>query len=86
MKELTNSTTFKQLGLRYPHIAIRLKQIWGAEECEAYFHELLTNTRNGERKGFPQEHLVWLKDLEELYKLHYKLYSEEHDIWRFSLK
>ncbi len=85
MKELLESTRFKELGLRYPHIAIKLKQVWGSEACGAYFHELFTDTRNGERQGFPQEHLVWLKGLEKLYKFHYKPHSEEHDVWRFPL-
>lgn len=46
----------RQVGdslLDYPHVMERLVELWGRAECETYLRALLTDTRDGEREGFP---------------------------------
>ncbi len=45
-------------GLRsiedYPHIAVRLTELWGRPACFDYLANLLGDNREGARTGFPQ--------------------------------
>lgn len=45
------------VGLEYPHIANRLKAIWGSRECEDYLTSLIFNLDRPIRRGFP-EHIM----------------------------
>lgn len=85
MNVLTESVAYKKIALKFPHIAIRLKQSWGGEEFEHYMKALFTDTRNGERRGFPEEYLKLLIEIYDLYSLHYGKLDHEHDVWRYKI-
>lgn len=80
---LIKSTMYRDIALSYPHIAIRMKQLWGKDAFEDYMHELLTDTRNGERRGFPEEDRKRLIDIQQLYKFHFGKLEHQEDPWHF---
>ena len=44
-----------ELVRSFPRIANNLSRLWGQpKDCATYLASLLTDTRNGTRKGFPQ--------------------------------
>ena len=43
------------LEKRFPHIIIRLIELWNTPQVEKYFEELMMNTRDGKRQGFPPD-------------------------------
>lgn len=53
----------------YPHIRERLTALWGSYELDVYLNHLITDTRGGQRKGFPADALLDLMFLVELNKL-----------------
>lgn len=54
---------------KYPHVQKRVCMLWGTQELDGYLNHLLTDSRNGERKGFPVEVTAELLFLTELNKL-----------------
>lgn len=54
---------------RYPHISQRLCGIWASRELDLYLHHLITDTREGQRKGFPADALQELMFLVEFNRL-----------------
>jgi hypothetical protein len=38
----------------YPHIAVRLSELWGKPACASYLGNLINDNRDGVRTGFPQ--------------------------------
>ena len=46
----------------YPHL-IRIDELWGSAECRSLLLLLLSDTRDGERRGFPREHAATLMRL-----------------------
>ena len=53
----------------YPHIRQRLSALWSSHELDVYLTELITDTRGGQRQGFPNDALLDLMFLIELNKL-----------------
>lgn len=51
---------------KFPHIAAKLRVVWPSEACSMYLSDLIVNTREGTRQGFPQD---VLEDLLLLYAL-----------------
>lgn len=49
------STDIRSLVERFPHLD-RIPMLWGTRECRSYLNHLLTDTRGGQRRGFPPEH------------------------------
>jgi hypothetical protein len=41
--------TVEQIG----HVTLRLQELWGTMEAQAYIHQILRDNRNGTRQGFP---------------------------------
>lgn len=53
----------------FEHVQKRICLLWGTHELDAYINHLLTDTRDGQRKGFPLEVTAELLFLAELNKL-----------------
>ncbi len=47
----------------FPQIGEKLERHWGSKEFISYMHELLHDSRDGARKGFPNEVLLALHRL-----------------------
>lgn len=82
---LIQSNMYRGIALRYPHIAIRMKQLWGKDAFADYMHELLTDTRNGERRGFPKQDRELLIEIQHLYKLHFGKLEHQEDPWHYRI-
>lgn len=54
---------------RFLHVKKRICMLWGTQELDGYLNHLLTDSRDGERKGFPVEVTAELLFLAELNKL-----------------
>lgn len=54
---------------KYAHVQKRVCMLWCTPELDVYLNHLLTDTRNGQRKGFPIEVTAELLFLAELNKL-----------------
>ena len=75
---LTKHPAFRQIALKYPHIGIKMKAYWGTKKFDVYMHELFTDTRNGERRGFPAQDLELLKEIQTLHD------SFHRDVWIYT--
>ena len=43
------------LEQRYPHVLARILELWKLPAIDKYFDELMMNTRDGKRQGFPPD-------------------------------
>ena len=61
----------------YAHIAAKISTFWGTQGCMDYLYELVHDTRDGQRTGFPlevvEEIVLLLLILEDGYGLQRKL-------------
>ena len=65
------------LEYAHPHIALKIKMMWGLPECDQYINKLLLPNRI-DREGFDEPTIQVLVAMQEL---HNKLYPEPHDVW-----
>ncbi len=65
------------LEFAHPHIALRIKMLWGMPECAQFITKLLLPSRF-DREGFDEPTVQALIALQEL---HAKLYPTHHDVW-----
>ena len=65
------------LEYAHPHIALRIKSLWGLPECDMYLASLLLTNRI-KREGFDEPSIQSLMALQEL---HTKFYPTHHDVW-----
>ena len=65
------------LEYAHPHIALRIKVLWGLPECMQYISDLMLPHRV-ERSGFTEPVIQSLIALQEL---HGKLFPQPHDVW-----
>ena len=42
-----------ELERQFPRVLEKITQLWGTEELEVYINELMMDSRDGQRKGFP---------------------------------
>jgi hypothetical protein len=54
---------------KFGHVQKRICMLWGTQELDVYINHLMTDTREGQRKGFPVEVTAELLFLAELNKL-----------------
>ncbi|HEX8987419.1 MAG TPA: hypothetical protein VF816_05620 [Rhodocyclaceae bacterium] len=52
---LTHEPDFKAIDAKFKRIGRRLKDLWGTAECPGYLNELIHDTRDGTRQGFPMD-------------------------------
>lgn len=65
------------LEYAHPHIALRVKMLWGTPECGEYIRKLLL-PRRLDHAGFSEpvaQSLIALQDL------HQRLFPQEPDVW-----
>lgn len=78
---LDSNEDFQLVDKSFPHIGHKLKLLWGHKECAELLHNLLTDTRDGTRQGFPKP---ISSALFKLLALHDNLYPPKNlktDIW-----
>ena len=84
MSEILDSNSyFKYIEYYFPHVAQKIKSFWGTEFFYFYFNNLMNDTRNGTRDGFPKDAA---DSLMRLYKLHDNLFPEVEKRFRHSLE
>lgn len=54
---------------KFPHVQQRICMLWGTRELDGHINHLLTDSRDGQRSGFPVEVTAELLFLVELNKL-----------------
>jgi len=54
---------------KFPHVQKRICMLWGTQELDGHINHLLTDSRDGQRSGFPVEVTAELLFLVELNKL-----------------
>jgi hypothetical protein len=54
---------------KFSHVQQRVCMLWGTHELDVYLNHLMTDSRDGQRKGFPVEVTAELLFLAELNKL-----------------
>ena len=64
----------------YPGIAEKLKLFWGHQEFTDLLDDLLNNTRDHQRAGFPAEVSVALWELQELHDKVFPKFAEKKGI------
>ena len=64
----------------HPHIALRIKVLWGMPECADYMANLMLPHRL-DRIGFDEPTIQSLIALQEL---HSKLFPQPHDVWEIA--
>lgn len=67
-----------ELARQYPRMLNRIVELWDAEEIDAYFSELILDTRDDQRKGFPAEvaeEIIRLSVINTKYREHRKPHS-----------
>ena len=71
------------LEKRFPHIIIRLIELWNTPQVEKYFEELMMNTRDGKRQGFPPDVAMEIFNLSMICdKQHKKTHSgQATNVW-----
>lgn len=52
---MINQKDFDIVDSKYPHIGLRLKTYWGHREFDPYINDLMKDTRDGMRQGFPPD-------------------------------
>lgn len=55
-------TDTSALYARFPHLGA-IDLIWGSLDCRRYLSRLMTDTRGGQRQGFPREHAMTIMRL-----------------------
>ena len=67
---------------RYPHIAKAIAVRWGTPDVKAYIEHLFTDTRDGNRQGFPKEIHAALYNIYDRYNhTREKIIKEGKDLW-----
>jgi len=55
MEDTKRTTDTTELYAAYPHLA-RIDELWGTAQCRKMLLELLSDSRDGARKGFDPKH------------------------------
>jgi hypothetical protein len=71
------------LKSKFPHVAFKIRTLWGYPQMNDYFNELLSDgTRGGTRQGFPLEIALLLMNLLEKHQKDYPEYlSNDDGVW-----
>lgn len=81
-EKLRENGSFKAIDARFPHIGRHLGAYWGQAKFSEYVNDLLNNTRNGQRHGFPEEVALALWKLMQQHDREYPEFQVRLvDIW-----
>lgn len=78
---LENNPDYRAINEAFPHIGRKLKLHWGQPDFIHYVEELLHDTRNGQRRGFPFEVVVALTSIAEEHHALFSHLDPRSDIW-----
>ena len=79
---INDRKSFDLLQARYPHIGAKIAALWGRPELNAYLDELLHDTRDGSRAGFPFEVTGAILDISERHHRDFPQHVfKASDIW-----
>ena len=71
------------LEKNFPHVFTRIIELWKMPTMEKYFTELMMNTRDGKRKGFPPEAAMEIFNLSLIYDKQIKRPpGQATDVWQ----
>ena len=63
---IENNPHFRLVNHAFPHIGKNIRLLWGQPEFALYLGKLMADTRNGQRRGFPDDvHDSMLRLLEQ---------------------
>jgi hypothetical protein len=63
---IENNLHFRLVNNAFPHIGKNIRLLWGHPEFALYMGKLMADTRNGQRRGFPDDvHDSMLRLLEQ---------------------
>lgn len=66
---------------KMPHVAEKIKLFWGTQYFVEYVNILITDTRDGERQGFPKEILKAIYSLSEKHNELYPPTKPKDNLW-----
>lgn len=72
---------FKLIDANFPHISSRLELLWGYKEFNSLINNLLMDSRDGARAGFPPEIAQALFRLSIIHLKRYPHLVDTNDIW-----
>jgi hypothetical protein len=76
------SENFKVINREYPHVGRRIAVSWGRPDFTPYVNDLINNSRDGKRAGFPREVAVALFRLMQEHDVAYPQHQlKVADIW-----
>ncbi len=78
---LENNPHYSAINEAFPHIGSKMRSYWGHQDFVRYMAELLHDTRNGQRKGFPFDVVVALTSIAEDHCSHFPELDPPDDVW-----
>lgn len=83
MIKIVENYDYAVVNSYYPRIGQAIVFLWGQPEFITYVNNLLTDTRDGKRQGFPGEVAPALLRLSMLHDQEYPQYvKDDNDLWR----
>lgn len=55
VRMIENNPYFRQVNAAFPHIGKNVRLLWGHPEFALYMAKLMADTREGTRRGFPDD-------------------------------
>lgn len=79
---LTHDPDFMAIDAKFKRIGRRLKDLWGGPECLGYLNELIHDTRDGTRQGFPMDVAMAIFKLSRKHDQAFPQYApKDSDLW-----
>ena len=78
---LDSNEDFITVNEKFPHIGKKLAVFWGQLECCELFINLMLDTRDGKRQGFPKEIAQAIHRLSMLYDEKFPQYVKSDHPW-----
>ena len=78
---MIDNEDFVLVNEKFPHIGRKIEVFWGQPECYALFKDLMLDTRDGERQGFPKEVGLALHNLSLLHDEKFPQYVKADHPW-----
>ncbi len=64
---MTTQSDLDTITASYPHIGKMLSEKWGTKDLVSYIEQLLQDTRDGSRRGFPFQVMAALVNIQGLH-------------------
>lgn len=64
----------------YPHIAVKIRALWGTKECRVLLMSLLNDSREGSRAGFPPNIGTTIISLLKVHDVKFPQFDDTGDI------